>query len=434
MKYIGDFHIHSHYSRATSKDMNIEELDRWARIKGIDVLGTGDFTHPAWFRELQEKLEPAEEGLYKLKIPNPKHQISNKSQATRFILTVEVSSIYSQGGKVRRIHNIIFAPSFEAVAKLNRKLGEVGNLRADGRPILGLPAKELLKMALDASEDCLLVPAHIWTPWFSVFGSKSGFDSIEECFEEMSEHIYAVETGLSSDPAMNWRISALDDITLISNSDCHSARRIGREANMFEGDELNYKNIINAIKYSRRKDVGRLTSHMKLVSTVEFFPQEGKYHYDGHRDCKISMSPLESQKVNKICPGCGKQFTVGVLSRVEELADRPEGYRLKNAVPFLSLVPLDEIIGSAIGIGPQTKGVAKWYNNLIEAFNNEFDILLEAPLKKIEEASLPEIAEALRRVRAGELYIEPGYDGEYGKVKIFKDGENRSTKEQISLF
>ena len=306
MKYIGDFHIHSHYSRATSKDMNIEELDRWARIKGIDVLGTGDFTHPAWLRELQEKLEPAEEGLYKLKIPNPKHQISNKSQATRFILTVEVSSIYSQGGKVRRIHNIIFAPSFEAVAKLNRKLGEVGNLRADGRPILGLPAKELLKMALDASEDCLLVPAHIWTPWFSVFGSKSGFNSIEECFEEMSEHIYAIETGLSSDPAMNWRISALDDITLISNSDCHSARRIGREANIFEGDELNYKNIINAIKYSRRKDVGRLTSHMKFVSTVEFFPQEGKYHYDGHRDCKISMSPLESQKVNKICPGCGK--------------------------------------------------------------------------------------------------------------------------------
>ena len=418
MKYIGDFHIHSHYSRATSKDMNIEELDRWARIKGIHVLGTGDFTHPQWFRELQEKLEPAEEGLYKFK---------NGDSPTRFILTVEVSSIYSYGGQVRRIHNIVFAPSFQAAAKLNRKLNKVGNLRADGRPILGLPAHELLKMTLDASEDCMLVPAHAWTPWFSVFGSKSGFDSIEECFGDLSKYIYAIETGLSSDPAMNWRLSALDNITLISNSDCHSARRIGREANVFEGEALSYKNIIDAIK--------KKGSHMRLVETIEFFPEEGKYHYDGHRDCKISLSPKESHKIKEICPNCGRPLTVGVLSRVEELADRPEGYKPKNAVPFRSLVPLDEIIAESLGVvGSQTKGVLKNYNNLIEAFGSEFAILLEAPLKKVEEAALPEVAEALRRVRRGELHIEPGYDGEYGRVRIFSKDEKRSRKEQRKLF
>ncbi|MBI1888379.1 MAG: DNA helicase UvrD, partial [Candidatus Spechtbacteria bacterium] len=264
MRYVGDFHIHSHYSRATSKDMNIEELDKWARIKGIDVLGSGDFTHPKWFLELREKLEEAEEGLYRLKggssplegearrglgttdPPSPP-LLKGGISPTRFILTVEVSSIYSYKGQVRRIHNIIFAPSFEAAAKINSALSKVGNLRADGRPILGLPAPELLKIALDASEDCLLVPAHAWTPWFSIFGSKSGFDSIEECFGDLSKYIYAIETGLSSDPTMNWRLSALDTITLISNSDCHSTRRIGREANVFSGEELNYKNIIDAI-------------------------------------------------------------------------------------------------------------------------------------------------------------------------------------------
>jgi len=421
MKYICDFHIHSHYSRATSKDMNIEELDKWARIKGINVLGTGDFTHPKWFRELQEKLEPAEEGLFKFK---------HGDSPIRFMLTVEVSSIYSQDGQVRRIHNIVFVPSFQAAAKLNRKLGEVGNLRADGRPILGLPAHELLKMTLDVSEDCLLVPAHAWTPWFSVFGSKSGFDSIEECFGDLSKYIYAIETGLSSDPAMNWRLSALDKITLISNSDCHSARRIGREANVFEGDELNYKNIIDAIKYSHRKNVRSLTPHMRLVETIEFFPEEGKYHYDGHRDCKISLSPKESHKVNETCPNCGRPLTVGVLSRVEELADRSEGYRPKNAVPFRSLVPLDEIIAESLGVlGSQTKGVLKNYNNLIEAFGSEFNILLTASLKEVEKITLPEIAEALRRVRGGELRIEPGYDGEYGRVRIFSEDEKRSKKE-----
>lgn len=442
-RYIGDFHIHSHYSRATSKDMNIEELDKWARIKGIDVLGTGDFTHPKWFYELREKLEPAEEGLYQLKIRNPKSGIRNKSEILnfklntipRFILTVEVSSIYSQGGKVRRIHNLIFAPSFEVAAKINRKLGEVGNLRADGRPILGLPAKELLKIVLDASEDCLLVPAHCWTPWFSIFGSKSGFDSIEECFEEMSKYLYAVETGLSSDPAMNWRLSALDNITLISNSDCHSASKIGREANVFTGHTLDYAGIIAAIKYSRRNLSGLDPDRLRLVETIEFFPEEGKYHYDGHRACKMSFSPKESRKLGENCPKCESPLTVGVLSRVEELADRPiDGHRPQNAVPFRSLVPLGEIIGEALGIGPKTKGVAKQYNNLIEIFDSEFNVLLEAPLAEVEKASLPEIAESLRRVREGDLSIEPGYDGEYGKVRIFKKGEKRSSRRQGLLF
>ena len=428
MRYIGDFHIHSHYSRATSKDMNIEELDKWARIKGIDVLGTGDFTHPKWFRELQEKLEPAEEGLYRLK---------GSISATRFLLTVEVSSIYSQGGKVRRIHNIVFAPSFEAAAKINRKLGAVGNFRADGRPILGLPAQELLKIVLDASEDCLLVPAHCWTPWFSVFGSKSGFDSIEECFEEMAPYIYAIETGLSSDPAMNWRLSALDKITLISNSDCHSASRIGREANVFTGNNLNYKNIVNAIKHSRSEKKG--SGSLRLIETIEFFPEEGKYHYDGHRACKVSFAPKDSQKIKEICPKCGSPMTIGVLSRVEELADRPPfdkstGSKPEGAVPFRSLVPLDEIIALAMGVGPKTKTVKKQYNNLIEAFGSEFSILLETSIEEVEMASLPEIAEGLRRVRAGALTIEAGYDGEYGKVRIFKTGEKFSSKEQGTLF
>jgi PHP family Zn ribbon phosphoesterase len=380
-----------------------------------------------------------------------------------------VSSIYSEGGQVRRIHNIVFAPSFEAARKINRRLSEVGNLRADGRPILGLPAHELLKIVLDVSEDCLLVPAHAWTPWFSVFGSKSGFDSIEECFGDLAKYIYAIETGLSSDPSMNWRLSALDNITLISNSDCHSARRIGREANIFSGKELNYKNIIDAIKYSRRKrsivtevslrgaikasdvaisktrkiatlpSVARNDGYLNLVETVEFYPEEGKYHYDGHRDCKVSLSPKESHKINQLCPKCGRPMTIGVLSRVEELADRPPfdkstGGKPEGAVPFRSLVPLDEIIGEALGIGPQTKGVAKYYNNLVELFGNEFKILLDTPISEIEKASLPEIAEALRRVRDGELFIEPGYDGEYGKVKIFNDGERRSKKEQGALF
>jgi uncharacterized protein (TIGR00375 family) len=342
MKFIADFHLHSKYSRATSRNMDLESLIKWAKIKGILVLGTGDFTHPAWFKNLKENLVSAEPGLYKSK----QRETSDKQQKEiKFILTTEVSCIYSKGGKVRKVHIIIFAPSFEVIEKINQKLNFYGNLAADGRPTFGLDAKELLKIVLNISGDCLIVPAHLWTPWFSLFGSRSGFDSIEECFEEYSKYIFAGETGLSSDPAMNWRLSALDKITLISNSDSHSPQKIGREANVFEGEELSYQAIINAIK----KNNNLKSRTCNLIYTVEFYPQEGKYHYDGHRLCEISLSPQETKKYNGICPVCGKPLTIGVLNRVEKLADRPEGFKPENAIPFKSLIPLEEIIADALG-------------------------------------------------------------------------------------
>ncbi|MBU0476659.1 endonuclease Q family protein, partial [Patescibacteria group bacterium] len=328
MKFIADFHIHSKYSRATSPQMDLENLDKWAKIKGIKVLGTGDFTHPEWFKNLKKKLEPAESGLFKIK---------NKESETRFILTSEISCIYSKGGKVRKIHILVFAPSFEVVEKINKQLSRIGNLKADGRPILGLDAKELAKIVLNASEDCLVVPAHLWTPWFSIFGSKSGFDSIEECFEDYSKYIFAGETGLSSDPAMNWRLSILDKITLISNSDAHSPQKIGREANVFD-IEVSYSAICEAIK---SKDT------QKFLYTIEFFPQEGKYHYDGHRNCNICLSPKESKKYNNLCPNCGRPLTIGVLNRVDILADREDDFKSEGAIPFKSLIPLTEIIAEA---------------------------------------------------------------------------------------
>ena len=354
--FIADFHIHSKYSRATSKDMDLENLDKWAKIKGIKILGTGDFTHPEWLKNLKEKLEPAEPGLYKLK----------DQDKTRFVLTAEISCIYSKNNKVRKIHIIVFSPSFEICEKINAHLGWIGNLKSDGRPILGLDAKELAKIVLESSQDCLIVPAHLWTPWFSIFGSKSGFDSLEECFEEYTKYIYAGETGLSSDPEMNWKISDLDKITLISNSDAHSPRKLGREANVFD-TELSYFAIADAIKSKDPK---------KFLYTIEFFPEEGKYHYDGHRACDVSLSPQESKKYNNICPNCGKPLTLGVLNRIEELADRKEGIKPTQAIPFKSLIPLEEIIASVLGQGTGTKRVIKEYDNLIKKFCNEFEILL----------------------------------------------------------
>lgn len=415
MRFIADFHLHSKHSRATSPRMDLENLDKWAQIKGVKVLGTGDFTHPVWFKELKEKLEPAEAGLFKIK--------KNK-EGTKFILSSEISCIYSKGGRVRKIHIIVFASSLEAVEKINIRLGSIGNLAADGRPILGLDAKELAKIVLDISKDCLIVPAHAWTPWFSIFGSRSGFDSIEECFEDYSKYIYAIETGLSSNPAMNWRLSALDRITLISNSDSHSPEKIGREANVFD-TKLDYFSIIKAIKSKDSK---------KLLYTVEFFPQEGKYHYDGHRSCDISLSPEESRKYNNICPRCGKPLTIGVLNRVEQLADRPEGFKPQNAIPFKSLVPLKEIIAEALGVTVGTKQVDKNYRILIEKFNNEFEVLLNTPKKELEEITSSEIAEGLIRVREGRVFIEPGFDGVYGKVRIFSEGEQKSFSKQGTLF
>jgi uncharacterized protein (TIGR00375 family) len=395
--------------------MDLENLDKWAKIKGILVLGTGDFTHPLWLKEMKEKFESAELGLFKLK---------NSLSQTRFILTTEVSCVYFKKGKQRKIHLIIFSPSIEVCEKINNYLKLYGNLESDGRPTLNLDAKELLKIVLNISENCLVVPAHIWTPWFSLFGSKSGFDSIEECFEEYSKYIFAGETGLSSNPAMNWKLSVLDRITLISCSDAHSPSNIGREANVFNC-ELSYFEIVNVIK---KKDKN------KFLYTIEFYPEEGKYHYDGHRNCGVSLSPKETKKYNGICPVCGRSLTIGVLNRVEQLADRPEGFQPENAIPFKSVIPLEEIISDALGQNPGTVEVEKEYNNLIEKFENEFNVLLKVSRFDLESVTLPEIAEGIIRTREGKVFIEPGYDGVYGKIKIFQKGEQKNVSKQGTLF
>jgi len=419
MKYIADFHLHSKYSRATSSQMNLENLDKWGKIKGIKVLGTGDFTHPQWLKELKEKLEPVEPGLFRLKSTLPGYV-----DETRFILTTEVSCVYSKKWKLRKIHIIIFAPSFEIVDKINTRLAWIGNLKADGRPILGLDSKELAKIVFNISGDCLIIPSHAWTPWFSIFGSRSGFDSIGECFDDYSKYIYSLETGLSSSPDMNWRLSALDKITLISNSDAHSASHIGREANAFD-TEISYSAIIEAIKTKNPQ---------KFLYTIEFFPEEGKYHYDGHRLCGISLSPQESKKYNNICPNCGKPLTIGVLNRVEQLADRPEGFKPENAIPFKSLIPLEEIIATSLNQGVGTIEVEKEYKNLIEKFGSEFNVLLEVPRQDLETVTLPEITEGIIRVKEGKVFIEPGYDGVYGKIRIFSKGEQKTLSRQGTLF
>ena len=425
MKFIADFHIHSKYSRATSSQMDLEQLDKSAKIKGIKVLGTGDFTHPEWFNNLKQNLVSAEPGLYYLK-SHPAESGTNfkPEEKPRFILTTEVSCIYSKGGRVRKIHILIFAPNFEIVEKINTHLSWIGNLKADGRPMLGLDAKELAKIVLNISEDCLIVPAHAWTPWFSIFGSRSGFDSIEECFEDYSKYIYSLETGLSSDPPMNWRLSNLDRITLISCSDAHSPAKLGREANVFN-TELSYNGIIEAIK---QKDP------QKFLYTIEFFPEEGKYHYDGHRNCGVSLAPQETKKYNGICPVCGRPLTVGVLNRVEQLADRPEGFKPENAIPYKSLIPLEEIIAEALDLGVGTKEVEREYLSLIEKFGSEFNVLLNASLSDLKLATLPEVAEGISRVREGKVRVEPGYDGVYGKIKIFSKEEKKEISGQRSLF
>jgi len=416
MKFIADFHLHSKYSRATSPKMDLENLGQWAKIKGIKVLGTSDFTHPEWLKNLKVKLEPAEFGLFKLK---------NSKDEVRFILTTEISCIYTKNGRVRKIHIILFAPSLEIVEKINAHLSWIGNLKSDGRPILGLDAKELAKTVLNISRDCLIVPAHAWTPWFSIFGSRSGFDSIEECFEEYSKNIYAIETGLSSDPPMNWRLSALDKVTLISNSDSHSPHKMGREANVFDLESLSYASIIDAIK---AKDP------QKFLYTIEFFPQEGKYHYDGHRACDIRVSPQESKKYNNICPRCGRPLTIGVLNRVEELANRPEGFKPGGAIPFKSLIPLTEIIADAMGTFSGTKQVESEYKNLIKNFGNEFKVLLDINHRDLEAVTFAEVAEGIIRTREGKVFIEPGYDGVYGKIRIFSKEEQKTPSKQRTLF
>jgi uncharacterized protein (TIGR00375 family) len=432
MRFIADLHIHSKYSRATSRDMDVENLNKWAKIKGIRVLGTGDFTHPLWLKELKTKLEPAEPGLFKMKkksksslvnndwLPNNNHH----DEGTRFLLSSEISCIYSKNNRTRKIHIVVLAPDFSTVEKINTRLGWIGNLESDGRPILGLDAKELVKIVLNTSQDCFIIPAHIWTPWFSLFGSNSGFDSLEECFEEYSKYIYAGETGLSSDPAMNWRWSALDKITLVSNSDAHSPSKIGREANVFDTD-LSYSAITEAIKSQ---------DPHKFLETIEFFPEEGKYHYDGHRNCQICLTPQESRKIKNICPQCGRSLTIGVLHRIDDLADRKEGEKPTQVIPFKRIIPLEEIIADAKGMGPSSKAVRGEYKNLIKHFGSEFKILLEASQEQIERTSSAEIAEGVNRIRQGRVNIEPGYDGEFGQIKIFQDEERNSFSKQASLF
>jgi uncharacterized protein (TIGR00375 family) len=404
MKFIADLHLHSKYSRATSREMEVETLSLWAKRKGIKLLGTGDFTHPLYLLDLKSKLRPLGSGLF----ARPEDPDS-----THFMLTAEVSNMFTQGGRGRRVHTLIFAPSFEVVERINAQLGKFGKISSDGRPIFGFSAKDLVKMVLDISPDCLLIPAHAWTPWFSIFGANSGFDSMEECFEEETKHIRAIETGLSSDPEMNWRLSALDEITLISNSDAHSPSKIGREANIFNCD-LSYAAIAEAI---RTKDP------RKILFTIEFFPEEGKYHFDGHRNCKILFAPQETRKNKGLCPVCGKRLTVGVMNRVEELADRPEGVISPKAIPTLHMVPLEEIIADALGVGTNASSVEKEYLRLVEKGGSEFDILLELAPEDLASFTPPLILEGILRVRQGRLKITPGFDGVFGKIQIFSSLE-----------
>jgi uncharacterized protein (TIGR00375 family) len=422
MRFIADLHVHSHYSRATSKDMSPEGIWKWAQLKGITVIATGDFTHPGWLRELTEKLEPAGNGLYRLKREYQTDDVPPSCTAdVYFILSAEISCIYSKGGKTRKVHSIILAPDFAAAARLNLSLAKIGNLKSDGRPILGLDAKELLRITLEASPDNLYIPAHAWTPHFSVFGAASGFDSLEECYEDLTPHIHAIETGLSSDPLMNWQLSALDRITLVSNSDAHSAAKIGREANILVC-ELSYAGVTGAIRTKKG-----------FLGTIEFFPEEGKYHYDGHRDCGVSFTPKETVQHDHCCPVCSKKVTVGVMHRVEKLADREHGFRPPNAPSFFSIIPLPEIIAEGLQCGPKTKKVNAIYFAMLEQLGNEFKILMDVPLDQIALAGTPLIREAVSRMRAGTVNIAPGYDGAYGKVRIFEEVERREITGQIKL-
>lgn len=423
MRFIADLHIHSRYSRATSAGMSPEQIWRWAQLKGIAVIGTGDFTHPKWFGELQEKLEPEGNGLFRLRKGLEAGGVPDSCRSeVFFMLSAEISCIYRKKDRTRKVHSIIFMPDFASAARLNLSLSRIGNLSADGRPILGLDAKELLKMTLDASAEAMVVPAHAWTPHFSVFGAASGFDSLDECFDELTPWIHAIETGLSSDPAMNWRLSALDKITLISNSDAHSPAKIGREANIFDTD-FSYGAMAQALK-----------TQEGFMGTIEFFPEEGKYHYDGHRTCGVSLDPKETVRHRFLCPVCGRRLTVGVMHRVDLLADREEGYMPEKAPSFSSVIPLQEVIAETLRKGVNTKTVANAYMGLLERLGSEFSILMEVPLPVIRAEGSPLIAEAIGRIREGKVHIAPGFDGEYGKIRIFEEVERPRIKGQTLLF
>ena len=410
MKTIADLHIHSRFSMATSKEGTPENLDFWARKKGISLMGTGDFTHPVWREELKERLVAEGNGLYRLRDEYVKEE-SRKfpGKGTHFVVSGEISSIYKKNGKTRKVHNIILLPSLEAADAMAQRLEKIGNIHSDGRPILGLDSHDLLEMMLDVCPEGILIPAHIWTPHFSVLGAKSGFDSVEECFEELAPYIHALETGLSSDPAMNWRISKLDRYQLVSNSDAHSPSKLGREANLLDID-CSYEGLYRALQTGEG-----------LEGTVEFFPEEGKYHFDGHRKCGVSLSPVEAERLGGICPVCGKKLTMGVDHRVEQLADRAEGFVKKDGKKYESLVPLPEVISACMGYSTASKKVQGCFEQMIQTLGTEFDILRNVPSEDIKSCAGERIAEGIENVRTGNVKRIPGYDGEYGKIELFEE-------------
>ncbi|BEI59181.1 hypothetical protein Blut17040_02100 [Blautia luti] len=410
MKMIGDLHIHSRFSMATSREGTPENLDFWARKKGISLIGTGDFTHPVWREELKERLVTEGNGLYRLRDEYVKEE-SRKfpGKGTHFVVSGEISSIYKKNGKTRKVHNVILLPSLEAADTMAQRLEKIGNIHSDGRPILGLDSHDLLEMMLDVCPDGILIPAHIWTPHFSVLGAKSGFDSVEECFEELTPYVHALETGLSSDPAMNWRISKLDRYQLVSNSDAHSPSKLGREANLLD-IECSYEGLYQAIQTGKG-----------LEGTVEFFPEEGKYHFDGHRKCGVSLSPVEAERLGGICPVCGKKLTMGVDHRVEQLADREEGFVKKDGKKYESLVPLPEVVAACMGYSTASKKVQGCFEQMMQTLGTEFDILRNVPAEDIKSCAGERIAEGIENVRTGNVKRIPGYDGEYGKIQLFDE-------------
>lgn len=418
--YIADLHIHSRYARATSRDCDAPHLDLWARKKGIALLGTGDFTHPAWRAELEEQLAPAEEGLYKLK---PEFALAGgPAGEARFVLSTEISSIYKKDGRVRKVHNVILLPDLDSARRLSARLEAIGNLHSDGRPILGLDCRDLLEITLDACPQAMFIPAHIWTPHFSLFGAFSGFHTMEECFGDLTGEIHAVETGLSSDPPMNWRVSQLDGYTLVSNSDAHSPQKLGREANLLD-TALSYPALKRAIE--RGEGFG---------GTLEFFPEEGKYHLDGHRNCGVVLAPAETEALGGMCPVCGKKLTIGVEHRVEELADRAEGFRPETAKPFESLAPLPEVIGASCGYSENSKKVLACYGQMLVELGPEFTILRQTPLADIRQVAGPAVAEGVSRLRQGKVERKPGFDGQFGSVILLTPQEIQALQGQTTLF
>ncbi|MGH1480075.1 MAG: UvrD-helicase domain-containing protein [Geminicoccales bacterium] len=429
MRFYADLHVHSKYSRATSKNADLEHLAFWAAQKGIALVGTGDFTHPAWIKEIKEKLVPAEPGLFRLR-PDIEQAVQQKLPAAcqknpvRFMLEVEISTIYKKGEKTRKVHHLLYVPDLEAADKLITSLSRIGNLKSDGRPILGLDSRDLLDITLQSGPESYLIPAHIWTPWFAAMGSRSGFDSIPECYGDLADHIFAVETGLSSDPAMNWRVSSLDRYRLVSNSDAHSPIKLGREATAFDCD-LDYF----ALKQALETGDG-------FVGTVEFFPDEGKYHLDGHRKCKVCFEPEETRRRDGCCPKCGQPLTIGVLHRVNELADRrPSDVKPPaTAGKVTHLVPLHEIIAEVVGTGPKSKRVERCYHHLVTSLGSEFDILNEVPIEDIQKVDDSLLGEAISRLRQGDVIREGGYDGEYGVISFFEKDELREATRGALLF